>query len=190
MQKIIQVFNNIAPLTDKDRIDLHDILKTHSLRKGDYWIRAGKKNHNIAFIDEGYLRKFYVKDGNEITDHFYFENDFSADLPSVLANTHSMASTVAMKNTTLTTFSYYAFNELCKHSPTLEHLHRLIIEISFLRVYKRSVSFILQTARERYDDLMVSYPNVFQKAAQYHIASFLGISPQHLSRLRAKNAIP
>ncbi len=189
MEKIIEVLNNIAPLNDKDRHSLNEILNTLCLNKGEYWIRAGKKNYDIAFIDKGYLRKFYLNDGNEITDFFYFEGDFSADLPSILGGTIPAASIVAMQKTTLSTFSYHAFNELCKQSPAIEHLHRLIIESTFLRFYKRSVSFILQTPKERYDELMDSCPKVFQKAAQYHIASYLGISPQHLSRLRGQKTI-
>ena len=189
MKKIIQILNGIVPLSDKDCSSLNEILNITDLNKGEYWIKADKKNYNIAFIEEGYLRKFYIKEGKEITDFFYFENDFSADLPSIIGNTNSQASIVAMQKTKLTTFSYSDFNELCKQSPNLEHLHRVIVELTFLRFYKRSVSFILQTPNERYNDLMISYPNVFQKAAQYHIASYLGISPQHLSRLRGQNTI-
>lgn len=189
MKKIISVLNNIVPLSDNDCILLDVILKTEILNKGDYWIKTDKRNHNIAFIDDGYLRKFYVKDGKEITDFFYFENDFSADLPSILGNDKPLASIVAMQQTTLTTFSYHAFNELCKQSPTIEHLHRRVIELTFVRFYKRSVSFILQTPKERYDDLIISCPKVFQHAAQHHIASYLGISAQHLSRLRRPKAI-
>lgn len=189
MKKIIQTFNNIVPLSDKDCISLNEILNTTNLNKGEYWIKANRKNDNIAFVEDGYLRKFYEKDGKEITDFFYFENDFSADLPSIIGNSKPQASIVAMQKSTLTTFSYYDFNELCKQSPTLEHLHRVIVELTFLRFYKRSVSFILQNPNERYNDLIVSYPNVFQRAAQYHIASYLGISPQHLSRLRNQNTI-
>jgi CRP-like cAMP-binding protein len=190
MKKVIQVFNSIVPLSDRDCSSLNEILNTTILNKGEYWIKADKKNYNIGFIEEGYLRKFYTKeDGKEITDFFYFENDFSADLQSIISNTNSQASIVAMQKSTLTTFSYHDFNELCKLSQTFEHLHRVIVEITFLRFYKRSVSFILQSPNERYNDLMVSCPNVFQRAAQYHIASYLGVSPQHLSRLRKQNSI-
>ena len=188
-EKVIQAFNSIVSLPDDDCISLNEILNTVTLKKGEYWIKAGKKNDDIAFVDEGYLRKFYVEDGIEITDFFYFENDFSADLPSILGNTKPVADIIAMCHTTLTTFSYHAFNDLCRHSPTLEHLHRLILESTFLRFYKRSVSFILQTPKERYKDLIDSYPNVFQRATQYHIASYLGISPQHLSRIRGQKTI-
>jgi hypothetical protein len=89
----------------------------------------------------------------------------------------------------LITFSYTDFNELCKASLALEHLHRLLVELSFLRFYNRTVSFLLQTPKERYSELVLTHPTVIQKATQYHIASYLGISPQHLSRLRAENRI-
>ncbi|MBI5464611.1 MAG: Crp/Fnr family transcriptional regulator [Ignavibacteriales bacterium] len=156
------------------------------LEKGNYWIEAGRKNRQIGFLDAGYLRKYYLKEGNEITDYFYFENDFTADLPSILSNTPPAASIVAMQNSSLVTFSYDDFNELCSASPPLEHLHRLIIEITFLRFYDRAVSFIMATPRERYDRLVSSRPDILQRVAQHHIASYLGMSPQHLSRIRAK----
>jgi len=189
MEKIIEILNSIVALPDEDRQSLTDIFETSSLKKGDYWIKAGKKNLNIAFIEEGYLRKFYLKDGVEITDLFYFENDFSADLPSILGGGQPTSSIIAMEETTLTVFSYHAFDELCKHSLDLEHLHRKIIESTFLRFYKRSVSFILHTPQERYDELRSSWPMVLQRVTQYHIASYLGITPQHLSRLRGRKSI-
>lgn len=186
MRRIIEVLNNIVALNDGECNQLENIVSTVQLDKGDYWIREGRSNDLVAFIDEGYLRKFYLKDGNEITDFFYFENDFSVDLPSILGHTKPDANIIAMQKTFLTIFSYHDFNELCKRSLTFEHLHRLIIQRTFLRFYKRTVSFILKTPKERYEDLLETYPDVFQRAAQYHIASFLGISAQHLSRIRGQ----
>lgn len=187
MSKIIQVLKKIASLSEDDCNNFLKITTTFQLKKGDYWIESGKKNDKIAFLEDGYLRKFYVMEGNEITDFFYFENDFCADLPSIIDNSSPHASIVAMQKTTLTIFSYDDFNELCKTAPALEHLHRVIVEFTFLRFYKRTVSFILQTPKERYEELLVTNPQILQNATQYHIASYLGISPQHLSRLRAGN---
>ena len=189
MNKITQVLSRLAPLNEKDCDSLSEILNTTYLNKGEYWIKAEKKNHNIAFIDEGYLRKFYDKDGKEITDFFYFKNDFSSDLPSILENRVSTSNIIAMRESKLVVFSYHDFNELCKHSIALEHLFRVLLERVFVRFYNRTESFIQQTPMERYNDLIFSYPNIFQNAAQYHIASYLGISPQHLSRLRGQKPI-
>ncbi len=189
MKKIIQVFNSIVPLKENDITNLLRIFKVVYLNKGEYWLEIGKRNHNIAFVESGYLRKFYLKEGNEITDFFYFENDFSADLPSIIENSYSDANIIAMKKTKLIVFSYSKFNKLCEQSQTLEHLYCMIVEQTFLRFYKRTVSFILKTPKERYNELFNSNPQILQKANQYHIASYLGISPQHLSRLRGENRI-
>jgi CRP-like cAMP-binding protein len=184
MQNVLQVLTSIAPLSETDCDGLSEIFTTLRLKKGDYWIEVGKKNNNIAFLEEGYLRKFYVKDGKEITDFFYFDHDFSSDLPSILGNTVPNSNIIAMEKSVLTVFSYHDFNRLCKQSLALEHVFRIILESVFLRFYKRTESFILQTPKERYQELITSDPLILNKAAQYHIASYLGISPQHLSRLR------
>lgn len=186
MNNIIEVLKKIAPLSEEECNRFLNITTPFHLNKGEYWIESGKRNNSIAFIQDGYLRKFYVKDGNEITDFFYFENDFSADLPSIINNSLPQANIVAMQKTTLTVFSYNDFNELCRTAPALEHLNRTIVEFTFLRFYNRTTSFILKTPKQRYEELMISYPKILQNAAQYHIASYLGITPQHLSRLRTR----
>jgi CRP-like cAMP-binding protein len=184
---IIDELKKFGPLSDNDCESILGIFTTTILDKGEHWIEANKKTERLAFVDEGYLRKYYVKEGDEVTDSFYFENDFCADLPSIIGNTLPHATIVAMKKTTLTTFTYTAFNDLCRQSPALEHIYRLIVEHAFLRFYNRTLSFIMKTPTERYDDLMASSPDIIQKATQYHIASYLGITAQHLSRLRAGN---
>jgi|SRR5882724_1295755 len=183
---LITALNSIHPLSEKDNDDISGIVNTRQLKKGDYWLEEGKTNNYIAFIDRGYLRKYYLKDGNEITDSFYFENDLCADLPSIIGKVKPASNVVAMQPTLLATFSYVEFNKLCERSMALEHLNRLLVESTFLTFYSRTVSFILKTPKERYEDLIKSKSSIIQKAAQYHIASYLGIGPQHLSRLRAK----
>lgn len=186
MSKLIEVLRQVAPLTDEEAKQLMGITKTVQLQKGDFWIESGKKNDLMAFVDEGYLRKYYVKDGDEITDFFYFENEFTADLPSIVSDTLPHANVVAMRKTTLTAFSYHEFDKLCQSSLAFEHLHRLVFQYTFLRFYNRTMSFILKTPKERYDELLSSNPQVLQNVTQYHIASYLGISAQHLSRLRSQ----
>jgi len=186
MKKIVAVLKGFSPLNENDRDQLLALCTPLVLEKGEHWIQEGKKNDSVAFLENGYLRKYFVKDGNEITDFFYFENDFCADLPSIITNSNPASNIMAMQRTSVITFPYTEFNELCKKSHALEHIHRLIVEYTFVRFYKRSVSFILQAPKERYDQLVKTQPQVLQNATQYHIASYLGISPQHLSRLRAQ----
>jgi len=183
---LLTFLNTINPLSEKDSDAILKIVKTKQLKKGEHWLEQGRANYHVAFVEEGYLRKYYVKDGNEITDAFYFENDICADLPSIIGKTKPLSNVVAMQNTLLTTFSHAEFNTLCAGSPALEHLNRTLVEVTFLRFYDRTTSFILKTPKERYDDLVNTKSPILQRATQYHIASYLGIGPQHLSRLRAE----
>jgi len=182
---ILKVLNSVNPLSEQDCDDILKILKTRQLKKGDHWLEEGKVNYNVAFVEDGYLRRYWVKDGDEITDAFYFENDLCVDLPSIIGKTKPLSNVVAVRRTLLTTFSYAEFNKLCEKSMALEHLNRMLVEFSLLRFYGRTASFILKTPKERYDDLVKAKSPILQKATQYHISSYLGIGPQHLSRLRA-----
>src|SRR4051794_15163074 len=182
---VLKFLNSVNPLSEEDCDNLLKIFRTNQLKKGDYWLEEGKVNYNVAFVEEGYLRRYWLKDGIEITDTFYFENDLCVDLPSIISQTKPLSNVIAMQRTSLTIFSYAEFNKLCEKSIALEHLNRILVERSLLRFYNRTASFILQTPKERYDDLVNAKSPVLQKATQYHIASYLGIGPQHLSRLRA-----
>jgi len=180
---MIEVLNSFVTLTEDDRKNLSSLTATKHLEKGQYWIEAGRKNDTIAFVETGYLRRFYFKDGNEITDFFYFENEFCADMPSLIGDTNSAASVIAMEQAVLTAFSYTDFNKLCDSSPALERLNRRLVEFTFLRFYKRTLSFTMQTPKERYDELVRRSPQIKQRAQQNHTASYLGISPLQLEHL-------
>jgi len=185
-ETLLQLFNSIKTLNETETKDFLQIVREKRLNKGDYWIREGKTNNEIAFLFEGYLRKYFDKEGIELTDYFYFENDFCAELPSIIGKYKPTSNIVAMTSTELLTFDYNELMTLCNNSLTLGYIYRTILEQTFLRFYKRSSSFVLQTSKERYDELLRNFPQVMQKSTQYHIASYLGISPQHLSRLRAE----
>lgn len=185
-EKIIESLNSIKPLSQTEVAAFLGIIHEVNLSKGDYWIQENTLSNKIAFLINGYLRKFYNKDGNEVTDSFYFENSFCADLPSAIGRHPLISSTVAMTPTTLLVFTYDDFMMLCDKSQTFEKIYRILLEQTFLQFYKRTTSFILQTPKQRYDDLIKNQPLVLQRATQYHIASYLGISYQHLSRLKSE----
>src|SRR5476651_1904312 len=116
---ILKVLNTVNPLSEKDCEDILKLLKTRTLKKGEFWLEEGRMNYNVAFVEEGYLRRYWVKDGNEITDGFYFENDLCVDLPSIIGKTVTVSNVIAMRRTLVTTFSYAEFNKLCENSMAL-----------------------------------------------------------------------
>lgn len=140
----------------------------------------------LGFVEKGYLRKYYWVDGTEVTDFFYLENSFTGDIPAIVSKKPSITNMVAMEPTTILTIPYEKMDELCRRYHNIEHIMRVMTEQAFITFYYRGVSLITSSPKERYIKLMAEHPEILQRVAQYHIASFLGISPQHLSRLRAE----
>jgi CRP-like cAMP-binding protein len=186
MEAFLTILSGIAPLTPEEREAMIGIIRTVDLSKGEWWVKEGLRAERLGFIAEGYLRKYYVREGRELTDYFYFDHSFVGDIPSVITGKPSITNIIAMEPTKLLTFSYAELERLCSRYHGIEHLMRVIIERVFVTFYHRSTSFILDTPKERYRRLLEAQPQVLYRAAQYHIASFLGITPQHLSRLRSQ----
>jgi len=93
---LIQAFTHIQPLNEKEIEDFIRITKQVKLSRGQFWVKEGKRNERIAFLLDGYLRKYYIDNyGKEITDAFYFSSDFCADLPSIIGNTKPSSYIVA-----------------------------------------------------------------------------------------------
>jgi CRP-like cAMP-binding protein len=183
---LIQAFTHVLPLNEKEIEDLVQITSEQKLSRGQFWVKENKRNESIGFLLDGYLRKYYIdNDGKEITDAFYFSSDFCADLPSIIGNIGPSSYMVAMEETSLVTFSYADFDKLRIKYPAFERIYSKLLELNFLKFYKRTASFIQQNPKERYLELLKENPSILQKATQYHIASYLGISYQHLSRLRS-----
>jgi len=186
MESFLKIISAVPFLSPDDIKLFSSICYGQELKKGEFWARQNHHSEKIALIEKGYLRKFYMNEGKEVTDSFYFENSFTAELPSILANTPTFSNTIAEEDSSLTWFTYKELNELCKQSHNIEHFVRTMIERTFVQFYYRTVSFINKTPKERYDELINTFPTVLQRAKQYHIASYLGISAQHLSRLRSQ----
>ena len=181
-----QFLRKISSLTTEEIEEFVSVSTNMTLSKGDFWIREGMRVDKVAFIEKGYLRKYYLKDGKEITDEFYFEDSFSADIPSIVNGTNAIANFQAMEETELHIFPFKSLEKLSELNHHIEHFMRLMIQQAFINFYNRTASFILYSPKERYHQLMDRHPEVLQRVTQYHIASYLGITPQHLSRLRAR----
>lgn len=186
IEKFRESLKLISPLNNEDLQEIMNISTIKELKVGEYFFHENMYAKEIAFVFKGYLRKYYLKDGKELTDFFYFENSFTGDLPSIINNEPCVSFNVAMESTTLVTFRYADLDRLSRKSPNIDHLLRVNIERSFITFYQKSVSFILKSPKQRYEQLFTEYPQILQRVTQYHIASYLGITPQHLSRLRGQ----
>ncbi len=182
---LLNSLKEVSHLSDEDLNQISDLVSTKDLNTGDFWFYEGMYANMIAYITKGYLRKYFLIDGKEKTDFFYFENNLTGDLPSIIANETCKSYNIAMEPTSLLVFSYHSLNKLSAKSRNIDRLLRVFAELAFVRYYNKATSFLLKSPKERYQELITAQPEVLQRSTQYHIASYLSITPQHLSRLRA-----
>ena len=165
--------------------DMEKILQKKSLKKKDYFLRQGEVCKRLGFITKGYLRVYYLVNGEETTKDFNFENSFCGSYASFSLQQPSLFNAVAMEDTILYTLGRDDLFRVFDLHPTLQKAGRLSIEQMFIRKELREASFLLHTAQQRYDELTAYYPGITGRVPLKHLASYLGIRPETLSRIRS-----
>lgn len=159
-------------------------MKLLDLKKGSHLLEIGETCNVVAFIAKGVLRYYYVANGEENTVQFFFENGFAADMESFISGSQSKVGIDAIENSTLLVIPKKDILELYKTYHKFEHLGRLMAEAAYMGLRKKTNEFLNMSAEERYLNLIKERPKVMERIPQHYIASYLGIKPQSLSRIR------
>ena len=184
LNDFFNIVNDITPLKKDEQMALAKAVRIRQFNLGDAWIKEGMSSHQLAFVSEGYLRKYYRQGGREVTDGFFFDNTFAGDLPGMLARRPSLCHLVAMEPTELFLLHVDTLEALAQKHHAIDRLLRSIVERDYIQVYYRHHHLQTVPAQERYAQLIHRQPLVDQRAEPYHIASFLGITLGQLSRFR------
>ncbi len=177
------VFDDVEWLVFKDHLTFN------TLKKKKYFAQPDTVCSDIGFIVSGSVRYYYVKDGEEITNYFSFENEFVSSYKSFLTRQPGFSYIQALEDTELVTISYKNM-QLMLGTPLLAHkverFGRLVAEFYLICYEDRMSSFITKTPEERYLDLLNTGREILQRMPQHYIAHFLGITPVSLSRIRRR----
>ncbi len=139
---------------------------------------------HLGFIVKGYVRLYFLKDGEEITKDFNFENSFCGSYASLSLQVPSRFNIVAMEELHVLFISRDDLFRMYLKHPAIERLGRMSIETMFIKKELRESSFLLDTAEQRYKDMLQQYPGIELRVPLKYLASYLGITPETLSRLR------
>lgn len=180
-QRIVEVDDGVM-----DR--LMAALVPATLAKGALLLQDGEVCEQVWFIGQGLVRAYFLKDGEEVTQQFFFEGSYTTDYESFLTRRPTRLHLQALEPTLLLALHREAMQRLYAADPGAERMGRRIAEEIFLSVSRRNRSFLLDSAEQRYLDLMRERPKVMQRVPQRHIASYLGVKPESLSRIRARVA--
>lgn len=183
-----KVVNAIYPLTASAWDDLKVLVKEKSFSPKEFLVMEGQKSRYCYFLQEGIVRVFYNNIGNEYNKTFFTQGSFPTTLTALLTNTPSKISLQALTAIKVVQFSYPDFRNLFDKYRCLERLFLNIMEQVWIKKERHDIHMVTNDATTNYLIFQKEFPGVEQLIPQYHIASYLGITPIQLSRIRAKLA--
>jgi CRP-like cAMP-binding protein len=186
MESLIQTIKKYIPLSPEEENTIGELFTELSLSSGNYFLEEGKICRHIAFIHKGLMRYFINNDGNERTMYFSRENEFVCNYLSFLPQTPSDKSIQALEDTRIYIISYENLQRFYKEIKEGQQFGRLAIEQVFLTAIQQLDSLYTAPPALRYQQFLTVYPDLVQRIPQYFIASYVGIKPQSLSRIRKR----
>lgn len=181
----------IKSISEKIAIETGDqsILKSSfipkKLRKRQYILNAGDVCQYLTFVEKGMLRSFTVDDkGHEHVVQFAIEGWWITDMSSFLSGKEAIYNIEALEDSEVLNLSKQVMEEMMNQIPAMERYFRLLMQNNIVTLQRRVVAYMSLSAEEKYLKLMEVAPDIMNRASQQHLASYLSITPETLSRVR------
>ena len=185
-QAIEIISNQYSPLTSECKSELSDNAKILVLEKGTTLVRERQYSDKIFFIINGCARAYYLKDGKDISDWFAFENDFISSINSFFLNIPSPHFIELLEDSVLLEISRENVVKLEDTYRDFERLSKVIAIKTMLSHQERISSMQFHSAEQKYKNILSIHPNITQRIPLTHIASYIGITLETLSRIRKR----
>jgi len=188
--RYFQEFCKKIPLLEEEQEFIKTYLTVKKIRKRQYLLQEGDICKYVAFVEKGALRLYRVnEDGSEHIVWFALEGAFMTDLYSFLTNEPCTYNIDAIEDSELVLITKAASDELRKRSPQYQEFIFQATSEAYIQLEKRITSTISLSVEERYKELTSNYPDIIQRLPQHMIASYMGLNPETLSRVRRRISI-
>jgi len=174
-----------CPISKECQEELIAQTRIRTFKKSDIVIREGQYSKNAFLIIQGCSRAYYLQDGKDISDWFTFENDIVAPIISFFTHQPSPHYIEFVEDSVALEFSKNTIDELSSKYHDFEHFMRIVVTQIMLGLCERLHTIQFVKAEERYTRLLKIYPNITNRIPLTHIASYLGITLETLSRIRS-----
>lgn len=164
---------------------LEEIMIRKEYKKGDLLLQEGEISHNLMIVGKGMVRQFYYKNKKDVTEHFSYEGCIVICIESTLKREPTRLMVEALEDCIVYEVPYNKFMTLTEISWEINLFYRKILEFSLIVSQVKADAWRFETAHERYIRLMNTHPEVVKRAPMAHIASYLLMTPETLSRVRS-----
>ena len=187
MKELIKKIKNRIQLSLEAEEYLFSISREKTFAKGAVLIRQGQDVNKIYFVTDGCLRSYCIdKNGKEHTLQFAIKNWWISDYIAIHNNESASLTVECLKESKVLEFNAKKIDGILTLFPEYEPFQRHLLERHVVSLHKRILNQLQLTASERYDLFLEQYPDIEQYTRNYHIASYLGITQESLSRIRVE----
>lgn len=187
--KMRHSLNQFSALNDNDWMLLQKELRMKHYKKGDFFVKEDQICTTIGFLNQGIARAYYQIDGKEITSYFNAgtRNTFVGSFTSFISRKPSFENVHFLEDTELLLLEYDQLQQLYENSAGIQQMGRIIAEYNYVLSMERIYSLQHDSALKRYNDMLKIYPGLLNQIPHHYIASYLGITPESLSRVRKES---
>jgi len=186
METFLNKLRSIVELNKEDEAVLRSCIEIRTYEKGTMIQEAGQVATAFFYNVSGFVRLFYWKNGEEITAYFYPKGLFVSAYESFVKQEPSRINLQAVEATQLAVISAEAAMKLLRYSSKFEVISRVVMEDELIAHQNMIEGLLTLSPEERYEQLIESQPSLFQRVAQHHIASYIGVKPESLSRIKKR----
>lgn len=183
---LLSYISTLIPISKELEKEILSVSKTISVPKNTILIKEGERCKNLFFMNKGLMRGFYHDEGKEITHWFAKEEEFATSFYSFITNEPSPEIIETIEDCELTRITHEDLQNLYKDFPETERIGRIITETYYIDLEERFLNNQFKSAKERYQNLLEKNPSLIQRASLGQIATYLGITQETLSRVRAE----
>ena len=186
IEKFINYFSKIIPLTEEEANAISSTIVIKQFKKGSILLKEGQVSKEVYFVLEGCVRQYYLVEGEEKTNNFFTEEQWVISLNNFGEVSPSEKYLVCLEDTIVSVGNEVQAQAMFKNFPRFETISRAIVEADFAQQKKLLTSYLTDSPEQRYLKLLKSRPDIFQRVPQYQIASYIGVKPESLSRIRKR----
>ncbi|NGP89377.1 Crp/Fnr family transcriptional regulator [Fodinibius halophilus] len=185
--EFIEFIKTITDLPAEQEDKFRALISVKNINKGEHFVRAGRNSKTIAFVKKGLFRYYYTsEDGVEFTKGFFDVNSVLSAYDAILENSPAHYSIEALEDAIIEAVDYYKFRQLFSEDPCWNNFLVALLQKGYLAKVRREREFLLMNAEQRYHSFLERYPDLEKRVKQHIIASYIGITPESLSRIRKK----